>query len=1291
MSATPRMRYGAFPQTPDTAQRAPAADGTPDAKPLRVRAPLTDINIMNKNPANDGTAPLVSTDVIPAPTQRLYAFFLYGALLAWRAYDFINLHNEEADSLWLFMKWVMIDGLFLFGLPVLRIPWLEWSTPTMVFLFLVHALVDGMLMFRIGIPITSFFTGLFKLVYDRELAIEEHNVDPWTVLHNESLILGKQVIHILPEGSAVLNPNQESFCLGGSTKDIRIPIQINQTTPMLIEILRFDLDNGGNETISLSQKQVKNLVKEAKRAKKTHLPEEPLLLHHSVKKPGYYKLNRVIDESKLEVQTRVLSEAMVVSCPEARIKPSSKTRCKGETADIGIVVSGTPPLQLKYRRMVEGREREAKSEFLQPDDYISPLSRNHIYDALVRSGQVDVGWARAHSIEVSLSDGLSQSGLWSYYVDEVSDALGNVIKYTPELEEGEVPKLDEKLHRNFYVYERPTINLHGCDSQHPLRVAKGQKVSLPISFSSTAANRDALMDSPHTIEYMFTPENELSSDGEHTSANRTKIEVVKSASQKIPIQKSGLYTIKSVSTDNCAGDVEEPASCLLLNPPEPDLDIASEPIFDKCANRPLGLRVNLDLIGTPPFRVMYSMRKKGEKTEQAMYTDVIGLRGQVDIMPPEAGHYTYSFTSVSDDVYKGHTLKHKNLVLEQDVKPSASAHFIYAPAKTEACIDEPVTFGVKMQGEGPWTLEYELVHARKRIKREIAGIETETFTITTESLDQGGEYTLALASVTDAVGCKEFLKEEAKISVRHERPKGYFGQIEGRRTLRTLEGKRVALPMRLTGKAPWDVKYKNAQDPDDHVHTRKLNNANDILDVNGKGLYELLDVRDAICPGSIDPDARIFEVSLIPRPTLRIPESTTVTFDGSKYVRQEICEGDQDSLDVALTGSPPYTVKYEHHAPGSGYQVKAINAALNIASVSMDTSKPGIHQYKFTELADNNYDHNPKTFQQLKVDQLVNPRPTAKFKTPGKTYSYCNTEEDGEEVIPIEFTGLPPFHLEVDLKHAGSSKAETLSFPNIPATTHNIKIPHRNLHLGMSSLTIRKVRDSRGCRNKPALSSASRDAPRVQIAVHNAPSIAPLDTRTDFCVGDRLSYALAGAVPFSVLYTFNGATLKAISQGTTFRRLAEKPGAFAITGVTDSASQCRANTHLAATIHEMPSVRVSRGKETRVDIHEGGEAEILFEFGGTPPFEFTYTRSTNVKPGQRSRVLETRSLTSTEFSLRITASEEGTYEVISIRDAWCSFSKNPDGGVGGGYVEDHYAGGGQRAVKGGKGQGRLGY
>ena len=38
------------------------------------------------------------------------------------------------------------------------------------------------------------------MLYDRELAVSERRVKPADILHNASLILGKQTIHILPEG-----------------------------------------------------------------------------------------------------------------------------------------------------------------------------------------------------------------------------------------------------------------------------------------------------------------------------------------------------------------------------------------------------------------------------------------------------------------------------------------------------------------------------------------------------------------------------------------------------------------------------------------------------------------------------------------------------------------------------------------------------------------------------------------------------------------------------------------------------------------------------------------------------------------------------------------------------------------------------------------------------------------------------------------------------------------------------------------------------------------------------------
>ena len=90
-------------------------------------------------------------DVADGPHQRIYALACYGALTAWRLWDYAKLLNDDADSLWLFLKWTMIDGVFIYGLPSFRVPWLEWSSTTATVLFLFHAILDGFLMFRIPV------------------------------------------------------------------------------------------------------------------------------------------------------------------------------------------------------------------------------------------------------------------------------------------------------------------------------------------------------------------------------------------------------------------------------------------------------------------------------------------------------------------------------------------------------------------------------------------------------------------------------------------------------------------------------------------------------------------------------------------------------------------------------------------------------------------------------------------------------------------------------------------------------------------------------------------------------------------------------------------------------------------------------------------------------------------------------------------------------------------------------------------------------------------------------------
>ena len=143
MSATPRLQ-SAFPQTPQTNERiGRRVGGFANDKPIPV-----------KPTAQDPNAPLIPFEVIDAPSQRRYVVAFYAALNAWRFYEWW-VSSSELDSTWLFLKWIAIDGVFLFALPALRIPWLEWAFSTTLALFLIHAVANVFLMFHIPVSDTQ--------------------------------------------------------------------------------------------------------------------------------------------------------------------------------------------------------------------------------------------------------------------------------------------------------------------------------------------------------------------------------------------------------------------------------------------------------------------------------------------------------------------------------------------------------------------------------------------------------------------------------------------------------------------------------------------------------------------------------------------------------------------------------------------------------------------------------------------------------------------------------------------------------------------------------------------------------------------------------------------------------------------------------------------------------------------------------------------------------------------------------------------------------------------------------
>lgn len=143
---TPRMR-SSFPTTPThdpAASRQGGQGGFRSSLPNLPNAPTT---------AASKSAPVIPETLIDAPSQRMYTFGVYGLLIVWRLYDWWRLVEDDTSSLAMFVKWTIIDIIFMFGVPFLRIPWLEWSDTTSFTSCFIHTLLNGVLMFRV--PVSS--------------------------------------------------------------------------------------------------------------------------------------------------------------------------------------------------------------------------------------------------------------------------------------------------------------------------------------------------------------------------------------------------------------------------------------------------------------------------------------------------------------------------------------------------------------------------------------------------------------------------------------------------------------------------------------------------------------------------------------------------------------------------------------------------------------------------------------------------------------------------------------------------------------------------------------------------------------------------------------------------------------------------------------------------------------------------------------------------------------------------------------------------------------------------------
>ena len=1044
-----------------------------------------------------------------------------------------------------------------------------------------------------------------------------------------------------------------------------VPLFFNATVPIEVELVRFDLETNAQEIVKLGRRDIKEITKQS-----ASCMEDGLVTTYkydvTLKKPGAYRLHKVLDEYKLEVQ-RLTHPTYIVPCPKARVRVAeSSTRCLGDLSNLSLEVEGTPPLKIYYSRTINGKDHSFHFQSLQPEGFTSPLLSSQTSVSLMLSADADFTWARAQKVPVGLNESMNNAGEWQYSVDQVHDAFGNQVSYEQAEDQEPRPK-PKNLYQNFVVRERPRATLSGCDPRNHLKVAKGKSTKLPIKIDYPGK---ALENAPHTLTWHFSPLDTLTKSGDHGDVIELGSFTTKNLNDRPKISEPGLYTLKSISCDSCEGEIEEPSSCLLLNPLQPTLAMHATEIPDNCAGNPIGLNVDMDLVGTPPFTVSYEVIKGQETRKESV--NIPSLRHQLQLLPRDAGYYEYRFTSIRDAVYDIRLPLTNQFRLEQHVKPPATAFFARGRGPLSACLDEEITLDVELRGDGPFNLEWELVHDGKRKSEKASEISSDRFMIQTPKLSAGGDYTLALKSVQDKSGCKVFLKEEVKISVRRQKPRAAFGLLDNKRSATVVEAAQFNIPLKLSGDAPWQVSYRNLNSSAG-TQVRKALSANDFIAATEPGIYEIVHVQDTQCPGSIDSKANAFELKWFPRPELSLVTTDSIrpTDQKHKFVKKDVCEGDLDGFEVALrgkskkpaqygtrshitTGSPPYHIQYEVRAkPRTGsvsVARKEFDAVLGKASVQMDTAKAGVYSYTFSALSDNLYNNDKRQPAPLTLEQTVHPKPMASFVKPGTTFKACMADEI-DQPIPIKLEGQAPFFLELEIKHQSGNFPEIYTVADIRSNSFDVRIPRQKLKLGAQQIRIRKVRDDRGCQYEVEVGG-----PVVHFQLYDSPAIYPLEQRMDYCVGERIGYTLSGTPPFEINYQFGGKNMRAKSQTTNFRRVAESPGEFTITSIRDKASECRATVDLTRVIHPMPAVRLSKGRVVQVDIHEGSEVELLFDFEGTPPFEFTYTRSTNAKKGHKSQVIETKHEVSETYNKVIMASLEGTYQVVAIKDKYCAYS-----------------------------------
>lgn len=1226
---------------------------------------------------DDPPASLVPETTVDHASQRIFAVSLFVLIQCWKVYDIVLIRAESLTTLaaltslnnfTFVLKYVVIDGVFLWLMPIFAIPYLTFLPVVTLLLTVVVNILTFVLASNATIPLfANLILPLWKIVFNkRELTIIGDTIKPHAVVDMNAHFKGRYTIHYLPDSSAKFNP----FAFSGLCLDqgllVYLPIEFNTTTDIgFLQLQHTDPQNRVNY-LNYTKSEVRSLL----RRDTSHLRRYPGYVtdDHRVfyseiplSKPGKYRIARVTDTKGTSIRS-YKSEFVVGECPNAEfvypVLTGKSYKCLGDDDDFNlplVKVLGITPLTVELAAVVRGTVHKF-NRTIEASDKASPVaveqvSRNLLEQEILKNpSRFDA----------------SASYTLEFHLLSVTDSLQNSKRYNPASK-------DKDVWHELGLKKVPQIRL-SANSQ-PLLI-NGTKTlfvespmvdaDFPLDVDVQYVTNDPLLE--HNTTYHFASRAHLAKGFE--------------------VKRPGTYRILAASNKYCPCHVSEhPVNVEVVAPPS--ASIAAEPIEDKCIGM-VGYKFDLKFSGAAPFHILYQVSKKlangslrpvlNEHGRLVRVIKAIGTTHNFEYRPPAEGEYVVSFLNVRDFNYREPiTLEHQTYLTHFKKRSSATLDV----SKTiSLCCNESATIPVTFSGNGPFSFEYQILSGSKVVATEKVSQWTESvYHITTPAFAEGGDFKVKLARVQDSLGCDaDFANHAVTIRSRADVPELRF---RSESHIELVEGDVATIPLHLdssSGVGNDVLRYTYQGQP---LVSKSLKH----LQVKDAGTYELVSFTNNGCAGKVAAGQTV-TVSYLPKPNVTIVAdplivaSTNANAHDVQLQLKPVCQGRTNKVKLQLEGAKPFIVDYTITDPQGASHTRSLTIDSHSYVLDLAGESSGRFDLQLKSVYDTRYTRakfiGSPTYQRLassvKYDIIGKPQVAFPQKHLFTQICETNLKQNGLQAIPIDFTGEYPFTVHGTIRRGLDGKPREFTvadvhepFIDLSRATFKKAFSVNTLAVGEHLLTIHSVEDGNGC-TSTKLSSRNN----YVIGVTEAPDMAKLDAKPHYCVGDHIAYNITGVAPFTVFYSFNGKAQKA-ELSNKFYRLASKPGELTIGALLDSLSnQCIVNftqnaakfNSLKLQVHDLPSVEVSQGENIITNIHEGDQTEITFSFTGVPPFYLKYVRtSQEVDPRYKYRknadkhlrtvteVKEVHDITDHEYT--VVASLEGTYEAIEIRDRYC--------------------------------------